>query len=185
MQSIWIDDTITYDGTQLRSHWIYRRTGVLGDAIAAFAGPADVPIAHMVDLADVAANAPIFSRSMLHFLVEHFDADLQLMIARQRLLTAIAGDELRLRAPQAPIERRGDDLYSGDRKISVSIATASPVSCLIHFAMNIVSSGTPVPTHGLEDLGIEPQPLADAIVRRYTEELASMDVARCKVRPVE
>ncbi|MFA4875761.1 MAG: DUF366 family protein [bacterium] len=185
MKSIWIDDEITYDGTQLSSHWIHAKCGVLGDSIACFMGPADVPLEKMVDLVDVAQRSPIYSKRMLHFIIEHFDADLALTIARQRLLTAISADELRARTKGAAIERRGDDIYEGDLKISVSIATASPVSCLIHFAMNVESVGTPVPTRGLADYGIEPKPLADAIVRQYCEEIASMSLARCKVRAVK
>jgi uncharacterized protein len=185
MKDIHIDREIRYDGTQLCSHWIYRTTGLLGTAIASFVGPAEVPLAHMVDLVDVREQAPIASKSMLHFLVEHFEENLALAIARQRLLAAIAAEELRSRAEGHAIERRGDDLYEGDRKISVSIATASPVSCLIHFAMNIVSDGTPVPTKGLADYGLDPRVIADAIRKRYCDEIDSMRLAKCKVRAVE
>jgi uncharacterized protein len=185
VKALWLDREIAYDGTQLRSHWIYQQSGELGDAIAAFVGAADVPLAHMVDLVDVALQAPIFSKRMLHFIVEHFDVDLSLAIVRQRLLAAIAAEELHRRVPAEAIERRGDDLYDGERKISVSIATASPVSCLIHFAMNIRSDGTPVPTKGLADYGIDPRALADALLARYVEEIDSMATARCKVRAVE
>lgn len=184
MKANWIDEEIKYDGTQLRSHWIYQKTRVLGDAVVSFAGPADVPIAHMVDLVDVAQNAPIFSKNMLHFIVEHFGCDLSLAIARQRLLAAIATEELKKHAPASKIERRGDDIYENDLKISVSIATASPVSCLIHFAMNISSEGTPVPTKGLADFDIDPRNMADTIIKRYCSEIESMAEARCKVKPV-
>lgn len=182
MKTIWIDKPITYDGTQLRSHWIYGETGLLGDAIAAFVGPADVPTKHMVDLVDVKNDAPIFSRRMLHLIAEHFDADLALAVARQRLLVATAADLLRLACPE--IQRSGNDLYAGERKLSVCIATASPVSTLIHFAINIESGGTPVPTLGLADLKLDPRRIADELLARYRDELASMAEARCKVRAV-
>ena len=183
MQTAWLESSITYDGTQLRAHWIHEQTGLLGDAIASFTGPADVPTAHMCDLVDVRNDAPIFSRSMLHFIVEHFECDLPLAVARQRLLVAIAAEEMSPRC--SSIRRTGNDLYAGERKLSVSIATISSVSTLIHFAINIESDGTPVPTLGLRDLGIEPHALADAIMRRYIEEIATMHEARCKVRAVK
>lgn len=183
MQQHWLEREQAYDGTQLRSHFIAQQTGAFGDAICAFAGPADVPLNHMVDLADVAARAPIFSKKMLHFIVEHFHADLDLMIARQRLLTAIAAEELRQQGV-AEVRRFGDDIFDGDRKVSVSIATSSPVSALIHFALNIESEGTPVPTRGLADYRIEPRGFAAAVMQRYCDELASMTGARCKVRSV-
>ena len=182
MKTIWIDRVITYDGTQLSSHWIHAQTGTLGDAICAFVGPADVPTTHMVDLVDVANDAPIFSRRMLHCIAEHFDGDLALAVARQRLLVAIAADLLRPSCPE--LRRSGNDLYAGERKLSVCIATASPVSTLIHFAINVESAGTPVPTLGLADLKLDPRRIADELLARYRDELASMLEARCKVRAV-
>ncbi|MFH1829818.1 MAG: DUF366 family protein [Pseudomonadota bacterium] len=185
MQNTWIDKQITYDGTQLRSRWIQDQTGVEGDAIAAFIGPADVPIENMVDLEDVARNAPIFSKNMLHFIVEHFNCELPLAIARQRILTSIATDELNAEIGNYSIKRLGDDIYDGEYKLSVSIATFSPVSSLIHFALNIISDETPVPTKGLADYGIEPRSFADKITKRFCEEIKSMEKARHKVRWVK
>ena len=57
----------TYDGRQLAPHWIYRQHDLLGDAIVGFRGPCDVKITEMVDIEDVKADAPIFSRDMVHF----------------------------------------------------------------------------------------------------------------------
>ncbi len=185
MQKTWIDKEITYDGTQLRSNWVQGQTGTKGDVIAAFMGPADVPIENMVDLEDVAKNAPIFSQKMLHFIVEHFDCDLDLAIARQRLLTSIIVEELNSMIASDHVKRFGDDIYDGDKKLSVSIATSSPVSSLIHFAINILSDGTPVRTRGLADYDINPRMLADRINERYCGELESMNKAKHKVRPVE
>lgn len=184
MQMSWLDSRICYDGTQLKSHWISETAGIDGDAIASFIGPADVPIENMVDLEDVANDEPIFSRSMLHFIVEHMGLDLPLAVARQRLITAIAAELLHGYRTAANVVRKGDDLYDGERKISVSIATTSPTSSLIHFAMNIESAGTPLPTKGLDDFGIEPKPFAMALMNTYAGEIESMAHACTKVRPV-
>jgi len=184
MESRFLTENIKYDGTQLRSHWIYEQTGLLGDAVAAFIGGADVPLKNMVDLVDVKAKENIYSTSMLHFLVESFSADLSSMILRQRLLAVIATEELKRHDRCNAVERKGDDLYDGEKKLSVSIATASPVSCLIHFGINIKSDKTPVPTKGLADYDIDPKQFADILMRRYIEELNSMNIARCKVRSV-
>jgi len=184
MKSAWIDDTICYTGTELRSRWISEHTGVKGDAIVSFAGPADVPIENMVDMEDVANNEPIFSKSMLHFIIEHEGCDLALAVARQRLLVAITSDILTEYESASNVIRKGDDIYDGDRKLSVSIATSSPVSCLIHFALNISSDGTPLPTKGLADYGIETKVLAGRIMDAYLREINDMETARHKVRAV-
>jgi len=185
MEWRWIDKETTYDGTQLRSGWVKAHTDLPGDALACFVGPADVPIENMVDLEDVEANAPIFSPMMLHFIIEQTDGDLSLAVARQRLIVAIAMEEMIKLTGNAAIERRGDDIYEGENKISVSIATSSPVSHLIHFALNVISDGTPVPTKGLSEYDIEPKTLGEIVSKKYCEEIESMNHATKKVRPVE
>ncbi|HPW44787.1 MAG TPA: DUF366 family protein [bacterium] len=181
----WIDRELKYDGLQLCSSFIRNETGIEGDAIVAFIGPADVPIEHMVDLEDVATNAPIFSRSMLHFIVAHSSRDLALAVARQRLLVSIAADELRAMTKGYPIERVGDDIMDGEYKISVSIATLSPSSSLIHFAMNIISVGTPVKTRGLADYSVDPKKIGESILTKYANEIHTMQHAVEKVRFVD
>ena len=121
---------------------------------------------------------------MLHFLVEHFDTPLPLAVARQRLLVAMTAEEINRSQKLPALERKGDDLYVGDRKLTVSIATASPVSSLIHMGVNIMGEGAPVPAIGLEDLGVATKPLARKILDRYSEEILSMHQATCKVKPV-
>jgi len=185
MEWRWIAREIKYDGTQLRSGWVRKLTEIEGDGIACFAGPADVPVENLVDMEDVAANAPIFSPMMLHFIVEHSDGDLLLAVARQRLMVAIAMEELIRLTEGAPLERRGDDIYEGNKKLSVSIATSSPSSQLIHFAINIISDGTPVPTKGLAEYDIEPKTLGELVSKKYCDEIASMEHATTKVRHVK
>lgn len=184
------EKSIKYDGLQLAPHWIYRTFGLMGDAAVAFRGECEVKLTEMVDLEDVRANAPIYSREMLHFILEFFDTDLEKAVYRQRLLITTIKESLERRDLMA--RRNGDDLYlsrgDGTRgKLSVSIATASPVSTLIHTGLNIISEGTPVPTIGLDDMnirGMEIQALAVEILGRYAEEVADIWLARCKVRPV-
>jgi hypothetical protein len=178
-----------YDGHQLAPHWIYRHYDLLGDAIVAWRGECDVKLSEMVDIEDVKANAPIYSPEMVHFIAEFFDLDLEKTVYRQRLLIVTAKEFLEERVSQR-VERRGDDLYlsrprDGQRgKLSVSIATTSATSTLIHTGFNVVSEGTPVPTVGLNDLGIAPDEFAQAVLERYRAEVEDIWLARCKVRPV-
>lgn len=39
MQELFIKDTMTYDGTQLVSHWAYRNFGLQGDSIVFLRDP--------------------------------------------------------------------------------------------------------------------------------------------------
>jgi len=179
---------IAYDGRQLAPHWIYRQFDILGDAVVAFIGPCRVDINEMVDIEDVKSDAPIFSPMMLHVIAEFFTGDLHLTVYRQRLLITIAKEILELHT-EHDITRMGDDLYvpridNRPGKLSVSIATASTTSTLIHTGFNILTDGTPVPTVGLDELGIDPVAFADELLQRYADETHDIWQARCKVRAV-
>lgn len=174
---------IKYTGQELAPHWIYHNFNLLGDAAVAFIGPTQVDIEHMVDLADVKEGAHIYSPLMLNFIIEHFSTDLELAVYRQRLFITGIKEELELF--EVPIARVGDDLYINRAKLSVSIATCSRISSLIHVGLNISTEGTPVKTAGLEQLGIKDiKSFAQNVLRRYQNELEQIYLARCKVRGV-
>lgn len=185
MTSKYIEKDIRYEGTQLASHFAYRNFKISGDSIVAFEGPVDVRLTEMVDLEDVINREPISSDRMLNFIVELFDLDLKGTICLQRLLTAIACEESNRALNGIRVERKGDDLYFDGRKLSVSIATSSPVSTMIHFAMNIEKTGAPIPVSCLKEMGLEPREFGNNILRLFTEEFNAIRFARVKVNWVK
>ena len=86
---------------------------------------------------------------------------------------------------KAVVRRVNTDLYDDDAKVSISVATLTPVSSVIHFGINISSVNTPVKTKGLEDYGIDPLDLAKRVMERYCQDIEEMYRARCKVRWTE
>jgi hypothetical protein len=184
MKSKFISDDILYTGGQLRSHWAYTNHSVQGDSIVAFLGPCNVPLDHMVDLADLMEKKTIYSEKMLHFIVEHFDLDLDKTLLRQKLLIIILMEKLKNRTHSSTIHRLGDDLFDEEKKLTVSIATLTPVSTIIHVGINISSHNTPVKTKGLNEFGIDPQELAEAVMNQYMMEMKALVIARSKVRGV-
>lgn len=175
-------DPITYTGHQLRSHWIFDTFGPLGDAIVAFEGPCHVELSEMVDCVDVAAEEPIVAAGMLHFIAEHFDRDLHRAVLRQRLFMCIIAEKLGGRAGVPTLRRDGDDLFAGERKLSVSIATVSPVSTLMHVALNVDPTGAPIAAVGLAEWAIDVPALGQELLEAYAAELDGVDLATCKVR---
>lgn len=177
----------SYDGTQLRSLWAFRRYNLQGDSIVAFRGPCRVELDKLVDIQDAINGEFIYSPDMIHFIAEHFDLDLEKAVYRQRLLVSLARDLLADNIDR-PVTRAGDDLFVEKRKLSVSIATISPVSTLIHTALNINADGAPVPAIGLLELGFGDEEavfdLANRICREYANEVQDIFMARCKVRGV-
>ena len=185
MQKYFHKKEMTYTGAELSSHFGFKTFGVAGDSIVAFVGPCDVKRDNLVDLADAKENALIFSERMLHFIVEIFELNLERAILLQRLLISIITEHLNQKISGHNLARVNDDIFLGKRKLSVSIATLSPVSSLIHVGLNITSENTPVETVGLEELGIEAEELACRINARFSEELDSIAAARCKVKGVQ
>lgn len=181
IKTLVINDPTSYDGSQLQSHWIYRKYGVLGDAVVAFSGEVNVNLDKMVDLADVKVKEFIYSPLMLNFIVEHFSTNLELAIYRQRLFMVCIKEELE--HYEIEVSRLGDDLYINRGKLSVSIATCTTVSTLIHIGLNIETQGTPVKTVGLNELGVtDISAFADNVMLRYKMELEKIYEARCKVK---
>ena len=178
-------DEIPYTGHELSPHWIAKRTGEFCSAIVAFQGPCLVETSEMVDCEDNFQGAHIRAQKMLHFLGEWFEGDLSLGIARQRLFIAGFADlvRARLRSPDLSVQRRGNDLFVGKGKLSVSIVTATPVSCLFHFGVNLDASGAPVQAVGLAELGIDAAEIGKAALELWQQEWAGMEKARCKVSP--
>jgi len=183
---------ITYTGAELRRGWLRAAFGLEGDAIAAFIGPCDIAPEHMVDLEDRAAGAKIYSRRMLHFIAEHADPDLERAVLRQRLLVAIALECVHHQSGRFEVRRQGlvlrrvaNDLFWQGRKLSVSVATTSPASGLIHLGLNIIAEGAPVAAADLAELGIEPRSLAVEVMGAYAAEMASVAAAQQKVRAVK
>ncbi len=187
MQYRWIKDSFNYDGTQLRSLYAYLEHGLLGDSVVAWAGPCQIDFQHMVDGEDLLAQSPITGDRMLHFIVEKFDCPLWGAVALQRLMASLCQDlvaEMGLVDKGCrDLRREGDDLYLGENKLSISIATQSPVSSLIHFAVNLTNEGTPVPTLCLQDLGVQGESeFAEKLMDRLCQEVESITQATRKVK---
>lgn len=181
MKSFLVIDPLKYDGTQLSSHFAYKNYGIAGDSVAAFIGPVEVRLTEMVDIEDVLDKAPIASDQMLSFIIETFSMDLSGTICLQRLFTAIIQNELNNRLGSLAVKRSGDDLFFDGRKLSVSIATASPISTMIHTALNIKGSGAPIAISCLEELGVSPLDFAEVVMKSLCEEMEGMEFARVKV----
>ncbi|MDX9731734.1 MAG: DUF366 family protein [Bdellovibrionales bacterium] len=177
---------IAYDGSQLRSLYAYLEHGILGDSLIAWVGPCEVSLDHMVDGEDVLAKASIRGARMVHFVLEKFGATLPEMVAVQRLLASTVKDILSEKSDRLRLRREGDDIYvglpDGEGKLSISIATVSPVSGLIHFAVNVTNKGTPVKTASLEDLGVAARDFADQVLKQFGQELSSAREATQKVK---
>jgi hypothetical protein len=186
MRSRFIKEEIGYTGEQLHSLYAYDNFGIAGDSIIAFIGPCDVSLKGIVDLEDVKAGKRIHVPRMLHFIAEHFDFDLEKAILRQYLLVDVIKDLLNEKLGKLTVKRSEGDILINEAKLGMSVATASPVSSLIHAGINIIGpENTNVKNKGLSDYNIDPIFLASEVIDRYTKEIERINLARCKTRWVE
>lgn len=183
MKTKFIEEKIKYTGNELAPHWIYRNFHLQGDAVVAFCGECEVNLTEMVDIEDVINNEPIYSKSMLSFIIEHFNIGLVEGVARQRLFICIIKETLEKYLNDFKIIRSGDDLFVNEKKLSVSIATKSPTSVLMHIGLNIDSEGAPVKACGLSnDLKlVDIKKLAEEIMVKYYQEIDDIILASTKV----
>lgn len=185
MKTLWIDQTIKYDGTQLRSLFAYLDHNILGNSVVAFRGACDVSFEHMVDGEDLLQKAQICGSDMLHFIFEIFDEKLITGVFVQRLFASLVQNKVFEKSKgKFFLKREGDDLYLNEGKLSISIAARSPQSILVHFAMNVSNAGTPVKTSSLQDLNIEPTDFAKELLKDFSDEYSNIQVATWKVKPV-
>lgn len=181
-----LEPRLDYDGTQLRPHFVRGQFGLRGDAAIAFRGACHVEGDALVDLADREAGLHIHSLDMVHLMVELFGRSLDHMILLQRLLASLVAERVRGElAPEAAktVRRAGDDVFVGGGKLTVSIATVSPVSGLIHLGVNVDDRDTPVATAALGPLGIDVDGFARGLLDDLAAETRGIGDALSKVQP--
>jgi hypothetical protein len=180
----YLGEGIDYTGAELHSHFVRERSGIAIDGVVAFVGGCEVDGKRLVDLEDFAAGNYIRARRMLHFVGEHFQCPLREGNVRLRLFASILKETIETMSPGSAVTRRGDDLFVGERKLTVAIATVSPVSSVFHCGVNVDPVGAPVPVIGLPELGIEVKPFALEALQRYRIECQAIELALRKVRGV-
>lgn len=181
------EENFRYDGSQIRPLWALDEMGIKGSSIVSWIGPMEIEPSKIIDVEDVGLE--IKSDKMIHFIVEHFDCqptNIKLCYHRQRILVMILKDELAKWGVECT--RNGDDLFVGNGKLTVSIATISQTTMKIHLGINITSKGTPddVETMGLLETGpIKPENLNEIIKNvssSYSDEISTIEKDISKTR---
>jgi len=184
---------IEYDGSQLSPLWAYENLDLLGDSIVAFRGPCGISKENFVDMEDVKKNSVISSQDMLHFMVEYFGCGINEIILVHRLLVTVVIEALGDAGIHegARLEREHDNIFAylpeeeERRKLSISVATVSPVSGLIHLGLNFTGEGAPVRAVGLAELGVrDVDKFAVDVLTRFVDEMHDAKKDSTKVRPV-
>lgn len=184
MHTLLLKKSFKYDGSQLAPLYNYLQHGVLGDSMVAWVGECDIPFDHMIDGEDLRESAEIAGKQMLHLVLEMFQFPLAGAVSFQRLMGDLLIKEVAKYWDKAQeFQRQGDDIYWGEKKLNISVATCSSNSSLIHFGINISNEGTPVETCSLQDFGVsEAHDFALSFMDSCKQEFHSIKRAMVKVR---
>jgi len=185
MKTFFCDSEFAYDGKQLRSLFAYLKFQILGDSVVSWVGPCHIDFQNMVDGEDQLARSEIRGDRMVHFILEKFDTQLFSGVCLQRLMASLAIDLLREISPcqkeTQELRRDGDDIFFREKKLSISVASQSPTSTVLHFAVNVINDGTPVATTCLNDFKVEPADFARRLCAKVQNEVESIVQATQKV----
>lgn len=184
LETAFLAEEIEYTGAELRSHFVREKSGIEWDGVVAFIGPCGVSGERLVDLEDAEEQHEIVSKRMLHFIAEHFQQPLREGNVRLRLFASIVKETFEEMSPGIALMRDGDDLYFNGRKLTVAICTASNLSTVFHYGININPAGAPVAAVGLKKFDIDPKKFGAAVLGRYERECESIERAIRKVRGV-
>ena len=174
---------LDYDGSQLHHAFAYESANILGPSIVCFVGAASVK-EHLVDLEDSISDDFIESEKMLHFIIEIPNASIRETVVWQRYFIRLISDKLHSFLTNEKIIVDGDDILIGEKKLSVSIATLSHFSGLIHVGLNIrVGQNCPVAAIGLEGVSRIYPPIyfGKELIQKFAEEYDDIVNASYKV----
>ena len=177
-------EEFSFTAEEMFPHWAYKKYGIAGDSIIAFVGPCRITPEHLIDLEEFRAGTVISAEKMLHFIVEHFDTDLEKAILRQYLLVTILEEKINNRLNAKKVIRWSDDLYDEDYKLTVSAVTKNVISSKIHLGINVVPSKIKVKTRGLSHYDIDPYELAEVIISQYRLENRRLKEKCWKMKPL-
>lgn len=189
MKTFFDEEIYKYDGTQMQPLRNYLKFGLMGDSCVSWIGPCSISFDKMLDGEDLRAQSSIAGDQMLHFVFELFDIHLSAAVAWQRLVADIVRSEIINCASireefSKNLKRDGDDIFLGNKKLSISIAAPSINSNLVHFAINIVNTGTPVETAALVEFNIEAKHFAKNLLNKFSKEWLSIKEACVKIKSV-
>lgn len=164
IRDIETEGILDYTGDQLHSLYNFKTTGMVGNSLFAFIGKMDVKTDHLVDMEDFVENDFIWSPKAVNFIIEIFHIDIRTTVLYQRAFMQICKDVIKDMLMEAntvafQVKLKGDDILVKSldekewKKLSVSIATVSHISGIIHAGINIdTDTNIPVPAAGLTNL---------------------------------
>ncbi len=167
----------------MRSHWALIHFDIRGDSIVAFIGTLHIDSDQQLDILEAKGKLSLPDCEMLNLVVEHFGDDLEKGILRQNILLNIAFEKILHRIKDVQIMRWGEDLYEGNKRLTVSSVSTTFVSVKIHLGICInpeLDNGFV----GLTKYSIDPVELAEVICNQYRADMRRLKEKCWHIKPV-
>jgi hypothetical protein len=171
-------------GDEMLPHWALRNFDMVGDSIVSFVGDFKVPPERWVDISGIMRGGVFPNSEMMHIVVEHFGCALPEAVLRQYVLVSILQEKLlhRIKTNGHNLTRLGDDLFDGDKRLSITAVGSTLVSAKIHIGVFTESPG--MGYFGLTEYGVDPKELAEVVVCQYCAEMRRLAEKAWKVKPI-
>jgi len=171
-------------GEEMLPHWALRNFRLAGDTMVSFIGEFKVPPERWIDLNSIMHESSLPDKEMLHFVVEHFGCPLQEAVLRQYVLISILEEKLlhRIKVNGHRLTRLGDDLFDGEKRLSITAAGSTLVSAKIHVGVFTKTPG--IGFFGIEDYGVIPEELAEVVMCQYGAEMRRLAEKAWRVKPI-
>ncbi|RKZ33730.1 hypothetical protein DRQ33_03645 [bacterium] len=184
MDYLLVPDAMEMTIQAMRPHWALKEFDLWGDSMVIFRGPMNVTPQECIDLKEYKRGTVFPKGDLLHFVIEHFNDNLETGILRQNILVSIAEEKLVHRIGSAQkVLRWGDDLYDEDKRLTLTAVAPTLVSVKIHFGICIDSfpeSGFA----GIDEYSLDPIELGEVIGNQYRADIRRLREKCWRMRPI-
>lgn len=184
MKSFYIEKKLPFNQEMLLSRWAEINYKVKTDSVFAFSGENEIfapPKSKTkkkkaeteykeIDEKQKSKNTEHIP-NMLHFRIEHHNLSKTEGILRQWLLATIITNAL----GSEGFSRNAANIFFFNSQLSIATIVASPFSCVLHTALFIDPSTSPLKEAGLDDFDIPIKDFAIQVMHEYKNEITLLE----------
>ncbi len=168
----------------MRPHWALKKFDLWGDSMVIFRGPMNIKPDEGIDLKEFKRGTVFPKGDILHFIIEHFNDELEKGVLRQNILVSIAEEKLAHRIGSSQkILRWGDDLYDEDRRLTLTAVAPTLVSVKIHLGI-CIDADEDAGFAGISEYSLDPNELGEVIGNQYRADIRRLREKCWRMRPI-
>ena len=164
MKSYFIDKTISFSDTQLKSGWAKRHFKIEGNSCVSFLGPFKSYFLYQ-KYKENNIRLPYFFENMLHFVIEQKKTSLKEIEYSKRLFVSKLCEHL-----GEGFKRLDDLIYYFEDQVCITKTLCNQRASLFHIGFFISIENSKMPIIGLDHFDISPKDFAFTMMQQYCDE---------------